>query len=1220
MRPRFATLLSVMIVMVLLPTVALVWWFSDRGAMNMASTMASRMNSEIAQQIDERLREDLSLLKHLVEFNAPRLRNLKNLAPEIDHFYNELQAFPNACFIAVTNERGHYAGVNRWPDGTILLNRSDEGTGHVFQSWAADPSGKPGRLLASQPYYDATKRPWYRHAMESGKMEWTDVYYFASHKSLNISVDKSIMGVDGIHGVIRAGFSLGGLSDFLRKISSLPGSRTFIVETSGLLVAASTDTPLFSKERDKVRRFLAEQCGDRLIRNVATEVNRRLGGFARISGPAQFDFVSGGERQYVNLSPFLDGPGIKWITAAVVPEAALIPGKLENTRNTIAFALIALLIAVSSGIALARYLNRPVLALAGAVQQWAGGNLETRASVSGAAEVAHLSEAFNSMAAQLQGNIDTLRASRAMIANIFDTIPQSVFWKDRNSVYLGCNSVFARQVGLESPEQVIGKTDFDLPWLKEESESYRADDRDVIVHNRPKRHIIETQLQTDGTQLWVDTTKLPLTDETGHVYGVLGVFEDITERKKAEEALRFTQFAIDKTIDQAFWMTEDAHFFYVNESACRTLGYSREELLQMSVPDIDPTFPPEVFARLWSDIQENGSATFESFHRTKDGRVYPVEIRGNYVVFDGKEYICAFATDITERKAAEEELEKHKLHLEDLVTDRTAALAEEVEAHRKVESELNQMSEALRAAKEAADAASRAKSAFLANMSHEIRSPLNIVIGMNGLLLDTGLSEQQRTYAETAGKAGESLLCLIKDILDFSKIEAKKLTLTTTSFDLRAVVENTAGMLRLDADRKGITLSVQVAPGVPKYLSGDRDRLCQVLVNIIGNAVKFTHQGWVKVEANLEKDDETSATVRFTVTDTGIGIPDACLSKIFMYFEQGDDSMTRRYGGTGLGLAISKQLVELMGGQIGVESKEGQGSTFWFTVPFEKAMEIPEIDAAQIEIGKGIRERAGDSSRILIVEDNEMNRFFAREVLGNIGYLSGTAADGEEALKALQAEHYDMVLMDCQMPGMDGFETTRRIRNREAGENNSAVAVIALTAHASSTDRDHCFEAGMNDYLTKPLLMDQLWKVLDKWLPGGRRKGRTAYCAAPEAERTLPEEKREIFDADRLLEIAMGDRELAGKLVQIFLKLSPEKLRELRVAIDGGNCALASGIAHSLKGMAANTSGELLRRVALEMELAGKANDLAALKKILPEFEKHFSLMKEVLESLSDRG
>ncbi len=674
---------------------------------------------------------------------------------------------------------------------------------------------------------------------------------------------------------------------------------------------------------------------------------------------------------------------------------------------------------------------------------------------------------------------------RTMLRTLIDTLPDLIWLKDPKGIYLACNHRFEQFFG--APERnIVGKTDYDFVD-KALADTFRANDRAAMKKNGPSVNEEEIPFASDGHRELLRTTKMAMRDDQGQLVGVLGIGYDITQQRKAERALENSEQQLRFVLEGAelgFWDWDIvAGTVDRNEHWATMLGYSHEEIRRTAQQWTDFVYPDDR-ERAWDSI--NAALTGRThMHRLeyrmlrKDGRVIWILDQARVMLRDADGTplrMCGTHTDITETRAIQEELAHHRRHLEQLVEQRTRELSQ---------------------AKEAAETANIAKTAFLANMSHEIRTPLNAITGMSHLLRRSGLTPQQTDKIDKIEAAGKHLLDIINAVLDLSKIEAGKFTLECVPVHVGIVLDNIAKMLTQKARAKGIALRIE-SDALPGPLCGDPTRLQQALLNYAANALKFTERGQITLRVKEEAHTDETATLRFEVEDTGIGIAPETLPKLFGAFEQADNSTTRKYGGTGLGLAITRKIAELMGGTAGVVSTPGQGSTFWFTAILAKTgqpvAEAARIDSATAEAAIR-RDHAG--KRILLAEDEPVSREIAQILLEDIGLSVDCAEDGRQAVQKASTRRYDLILMDMQMPELNGLEATRQIRQLPDG---ATTPILAMTANAFAEDKARCFAAGMNDFIAKPVKPEQLYTLMLNWLAGN------PTIPPPGCSRGLPQE------------------------------------------------------------------------------------------------------------------
>ncbi|HJV91725.1 MAG TPA: PAS domain-containing protein [Holophagaceae bacterium] len=894
---------------------------------------------------------------------------------------------------------------------------------------------------------------------------------------------------------------------------------------------------------------------------------------------------------------------------------------------------------------------------------------------------------------------DAVRQVQELLDRVVENIPFRIFIKDAEQLnYLRVNKAMCEALGL-GPERLIGRSGRDI-FQGPAGDVYEREDRQVLA-TRAQLDIPEELVVTpDGERTW-HTVKVPILDPDGRAAYLLGISEDITERKHAALALELAQRRLVdaiESLDAGFAMFDEQDRLLTCNAAYRAFYRDVEHLLTFGTP-------------------------YETIVRAFAAAVPPSEIPGGPEAW----IQSRLESHRSPGNASEQVLKGHWIRTSDrrtadggLVSLRTDITA------------LKRQQEELRRAKEAAEAATRAKSEFLANMSHEIRTPMNGVLGMTGFLLDTELTADQREYAQTVRSCAEGLLEILNDILDFSKIEAGKLDLELLDVDLADLLEESLAMFAQKAQDKGVDLQGALDPRLPRMVVADGGRVRQILVNLVGNALKFTDTGAVLVRMSLESRTQEDMHIHVEVQDTGIGIPPEAQPRLFQSFSQADGSMTRRFGGTGLGLAICQQLVRLMGGEIGVHSEPGLGSTFWFTLRLPLSSKAPaplepDLSGARIllvaspggarellqrnleslgltvecaladeaeallaatplpfralivdgpslgeagaawaqaqatlrptvllqlqkqaqgpaipcltrplrrtslhaalgmamglrppEVPDGATTPAPASTpppakggRLLVAEDNPVNQKVILRTLERLGYRAEVVANGLEALEALRKAPYDLVFMDCQMPEMDGFEATAALRRQESGTGRR-TPIVALTAHAMAGERERCLAAGMDDYATKPLQLEELKRILREWVDEAQAAapGTTPAALAPFAAPGILDEGT----LGQLRELDDGGTGLIREMYGLFQEDVPKRLHSMLKHLAEGDVSSLGQDAHALKGGSGSMGASRLRHLCADLEKAGREQRLDDARALMPQVLAAYEEAKGALE------
>ena len=792
--------------------------------------------------------------------------------------------------------------------------------------------------------------------------------------------------------------------------------------------------------------------------------------------------------------------------------------------------------------------------------------------------------------------VKSLRLQQVLI----DSIPTPIIYQDLNGICQIVNVALANFLNTDK-KLLVGQPCSELLPTEEKGS---LTDKQLLV--RGGEHAYESQI-SNGHHVLRDMliNKTRLDDDDGNPIGISVTYQDITERKELEKQLLgelSSNLSVFHTAPALLLVLDNnGHILRFNPACEKSTGYPTSECIGKRFQDLfgTPNGEKNILEALQKTVDSkrkiNREFNFLARNQKEHWIFWSFSMLKNNAFGSGiGNTLVAVGLDITKKKQLIKSLKDQQEHLEEVVAERTSELV---------------------TAKKMADAANKAKGDFLANMSHEIRTPMNGVLGMTEQILSTKLSKQQQGYAKTIKTSANALLTIINDILDFSKIEAGKLDIVSHPFDLQATVTDVIELFSSKSQRKNISLGFDLEKTVPTNLIGDSGRLRQILSNLISNAIKFTSEGGVELSVGGEQEPNNSANIliKFTVIDTGVGIDLDKQEMVFEKFTQEEATTTRKYGGTGLGLAICRQLTELMGGSIQLESSKKGGSSFSFKIPFEINHKPLESIAEQVTIDYNLATASNlfTDTKILLVEDNTINQLVATEFLERFGCDVYIANDGQEAIDLHRLQSYDIIFMDCSMPVLNGFSATRKIRKVEAQDpDHQRTPIIAMTALARSSDKQKCFNAGMDEYLSKPLNVNEIYKVLERYLSKGSvRKDVTQYLPMVLIDKKDQDIEVPGIDLHGLRQRFENKEPIIIEVLEHIIDEHVNNSHEIRTAVASGDIVLATQIVHSLKAVAGYISAKPLEQISHKLEHSFLKNDIVDTDELLFELENELKVV-----------
>lgn len=868
-----------------------------------------------------------------------------------------------------------------------------------------------------------------------------------------------------------------------------------------------------------------------------------------------------------------------------------------NTLNQILM-LTALVWPVLVSILLYRTLARPLTQLKDAVAAVTRGDLSYRIDSQASGEFGLLASSFNKMIESRQRSEGSSKDIESRLKDVFDNLHMIAVSLETNGAISYCNEYLLQISGYKRHE-LLGKNWFDL--FIEEPEPLKQIFNQMVNKGQVTHLHKNTILTKSGVLLMVSWSNTLNHDNSGAISGLTSIGSDITSQHAAEQALeqshQILRSLVDGNPESHCLVDRESTVLIANTAFARRIN---KGLSQVIGTPLNQLFSPEVAQICGDKIEEVFSSSKPLvFNDTRDLWQFVHHLNPVCKIDGSVESVSILTIDVTDQKRHEEGLQQAN----QLLKQDNEKLEQRIA---KQTAELTRLKEELAQACDAAKESSRSKSEFLANMSHEIRTPMNAILGLVHLALQTDLTQKQQEYLDTVSNSAQSLLGIINDILDVSKIEAGRLQIEKTSFSLEGVVTRSLALLSIKARDKGISLEHQVDDNIPDSLVGDPLRLEQVLVKLLGNAVKFTDSGTIKlqIQSTAGLTDSNEITLETSISDTGIGMDEQTLASLFIPFSQGDTSTTRTHGGAGLGLTICQHLVKMMGGTIKVKSNPEQGSSFTFSAVFGIGNAMPHKETRSGRTALVQRYRCLQGLHLLVAEDHPINRQIAREILESVGVQVETANNGREAVAAVhdRGDNIDLILMDIQMPIMDGYEATTEIRRRYS---RNRLPIIAMTAHALNEERERCLSSGMNEHLAKPIVVEKLYELLSRLtgrLPGAHASDESGPEPSEVLLDRLPDQLPGIT-IEAALKRVNGNIRLLKQLIRMFAQEHHAMPAEVRQLLEDNDLPSAARLVHGIKGVAGNLAADRLHIASANLETALKNLDSKASTALLSLFE-----------------